>query len=187
VTHVAYGDLDAVKAAIGPDVAAVIVERCRARVASSSRRKGSSPVFEKLCDENGSLLFVDEVQTGVGRLGAFSVMTDGRARGCDSRSRRGSRAAVPIGAMLTTEALANALPPGTHGSTFGGNPLACTASLAVLKILDDEKLIAGAHEKGKALHAMLEALAVEASAGVRVGARRRAFARHRAQAGARRA
>jgi len=68
---------------------------------------------------------------------------------------------VPIGAMLTTERLAGALPPGTHGSTFGGNPLACSAALAVLKILDDEKLVLGAKTKGEALGAMLDTLARE--------------------------
>src|SRR5262249_42275009 len=58
--------------------------------------------------------------------------------------------------MLTTEKYAGALPPGTHGSTFGGNPLASTAALAVLKILDDEKLVEGAKTKGEALGKMLE-------------------------------
>ena len=61
--------------------------------------------------------------------------------------------------MLTTEALAGALPPGAHGSTFGGNPLACTAALAVLRILDEEKLVESARAKGEALRAMLLGLA----------------------------
>jgi acetylornithine/N-succinyldiaminopimelate aminotransferase len=60
--------------------------------------------------------------------------------------------------MLTTEALAGALPPGTHGSTFGGNPLASAAALAVLRVLDEEKLIDGARAKGEALSAMLREL-----------------------------
>ena len=63
--------------------------------------------------------------------------------------------------MLTTERLAGALPPGTHGSTFGGNPLACAAGLAVLQILDEEKLVEGARTKGEALGGMLEGLARE--------------------------
>jgi acetylornithine/N-succinyldiaminopimelate aminotransferase len=65
---------------------------------------------------------------------------------------------VPIGAMLTTEKLAGALPPGTHGSTFGGNPLACTAALTVLSILDDAKLVDEARAKGERLGAMLRGL-----------------------------
>jgi acetylornithine/N-succinyldiaminopimelate aminotransferase len=72
--------------------------------------------------------------------------------------------------MLTTEALSGALPPGTHGSTFGGNPLACAAALAVLRILDDEKLVEGAREKGEALGRMLDRLVEdlpEACEGVR--------------------
>jgi acetylornithine/N-succinyldiaminopimelate aminotransferase len=161
VTHVAYGDLDAVKAAIGPDVAAVIVEPVQGEGGVFVAPQGFIPGLRKLCDENGSLLFVDEVQTGVGRLGRF-LGHDGMGVRADAIAlAKGLAGGVPIGAMLTTEALANALPPGTHGSTFGGNPLACTASLAVLKILDDEKLITGAREKGEALQKMLEALVLE--------------------------
>ncbi len=101
------------------------------------------------------------MQTGVGRLGRF-LGHDGMGARADAIAlAKGLAGGVPIGAMLTTEALGGALPPGTHGSTFGGNPLACTASLAVLRILDDEKLIAGAHEKGEALQKMLEALVAE--------------------------
>jgi acetylornithine/N-succinyldiaminopimelate aminotransferase len=74
---------------------------------------------------------------------------------------KGLAGGVPIGAMLTTEALANALPPGTHGATFGGSPLACAASLAVLRILDDEKLIDGAREKGVMLQTMLDKIVAE--------------------------
>jgi len=161
VTHVAYGDLDAVKAAIGPDVAAVIVEPVQGEGGVFVAPKGFIAGLRKLCDENGALLFVDEVQTGVGRLGRF-LGHDGMGARADAIAlAKGLAGGVPIGAMLTTEALANALPPGTHGSTFGGNPLACTASLAVLKILDDEKLVLGAHEKGEALQKMLEGVVAE--------------------------
>jgi acetylornithine/N-succinyldiaminopimelate aminotransferase len=71
---------------------------------------------------------------------------------------KGLGGGFPIGAMLTNESFAAALPPGTHGSTFGGNPLACASALAVLRILDDERLVDGARTKGEALGAMLEQL-----------------------------
>jgi acetylornithine/N-succinyldiaminopimelate aminotransferase len=161
VTHVAYGDLAAVEAAMGPDVAAVIVEPVQGEGGVFVAPPGFIAGLRQLCDRNGSLLFVDEVQTGVGRLGRFLGHDGCGARADAVALAKGLAGGVPIGAMLTTEALAGALPPGTHGSTFGGNPLACTASLAVLKILDDEKLVDGAREKGEALHGMLEKLVAE--------------------------
>jgi len=161
VTHVPYGDLAAVKAAMGADVAAVIVEPVQGEGGVFVAPPGFIAGLRKICDEGGALLFVDEVQTGVGRLGRF-LGHDGMGARADAIAlAKGLAGGVPIGAMLTTEALAGALPPGTHGSTFGGNPLACTAALTVLKIVDDEKLIAGAKEKGEALQKMLDALVAE--------------------------
>ena len=87
---------------------------------------------------------------------------------------KGLAGGFPIGAMLTTEKLAGALPPGSHGSTFGGNALASAAALAVLRILDDEKLIDGARAKGEALGAMLQQLVRRAARRARDGARARA-------------
>ena len=83
---------------------------------------------------------------------------------------KGVAGGFPVGVMLTREKLAGALPSGTHGTTFGGNALACAAVLAVMKILDEEKLVAGAAEKGRKLGAMLGDLARELP-GVCEGAR----------------
>jgi acetylornithine/N-succinyldiaminopimelate aminotransferase len=161
VTHVAYGDLDAVKKAMGSDVAAVIVEPVQGEGGVFVAPSGFISGLRALCNEFGALLFVDEVQTGVGRLGKFLGHDGCGARADAIALAKGLAGGVPIGAMLTTEALAGALPPGTHGSTFGGSPLACRASLAVLAILDDEKLVTGAKEKGEALGKMLDALVKE--------------------------
>jgi acetylornithine/N-succinyldiaminopimelate aminotransferase len=161
VTHVPYGDLGAVKATMGPDVAAVIVEPVQGEGGVYVAPAGFIAGLRKLCDEHGALLFVDEVQTGVGRLGRFLGHDGCGARADAIALAKGLAGGVPIGAMLTTEALAGALPPGTHGSTFGGNPLACTASRTVLEILDRENLVDGAREKGAALEAMLQKLVAE--------------------------
>lgn len=161
VTHVAYGDLDAVKAAMGTDVAAVIVEPVQGEGGVNAAPAGFIAGLRSVCDANGALLFVDEVQTGIGRLGRFLGHDGCGARADAVALAKGLGGGVPIGAMLTTEALAGALPPGTHGSTFGGNPLACAAALAVLSILDEEKLTAGAKTKGEKLHAMLSRLATD--------------------------
>jgi acetylornithine/N-succinyldiaminopimelate aminotransferase len=158
VTHVTYGNIDEVKAAMGRegDVAAIIVEPLQGEGGVFPPPPGFLKALRALCDESGALLLVDEVQTGIGRLGRF-LGIDGTGVQADAIAlAKGLGGGFPIGAMLTREKLANALPPGTHGSTFGGNPLACAAALAVLKILDDEKLVEGAKTKGEALDKMLK-------------------------------
>jgi acetylornithine/N-succinyldiaminopimelate aminotransferase len=155
VTHVTYGDLDAVKKAMGPDVAAIIVEPLQGEGGVLPPPPGFLKGLRTLCDESGALLLVDEVQTGLGRLGRF-LGIEGQGIQPDAIAlAKGLGGGFPIGAMLTIEKYAGALPPGSHGSTFGGNPLASAAALAVLKIIDDEKLVAGAKEKGEALGRML--------------------------------
>jgi acetylornithine/N-succinyldiaminopimelate aminotransferase len=160
VTHVAYGDAGAVRAVIGPDVAAIIVEPVQGEGGVLLPPPGFLAELRAIADSAGALLLVDEVQAGVGRLGTF--LGHEREPGLKPDAialAKGLGGGFPIGAMLTTEALKDALPPGTHGSTFGGNPLACAASLAVLKILDDEKLVEGAAKKGEHLSAMLNTVA----------------------------
>jgi acetylornithine/N-succinyldiaminopimelate aminotransferase len=161
VTHVPFGDLDAAKRAVGPDVAAVIVEPVQGEGGVFPAPEGFLAGLRRLCDESGALLLMDEVQTGIGRTGRFL--------GCEHAGvvpdalslAKGLGGGFPVGAMLCKEKLAGALPPGTHGSTFGGNPLASAAALAVLKIVDDEKLTEGAVTKGEALSRMLRGLAAE--------------------------
>jgi acetylornithine/N-succinyldiaminopimelate aminotransferase len=161
VTHVPYGDAEAVDRAMGPDVCGIIVEPVQGEGGVNVAPPGFFDELRAIADKHGALLLVDEVQTGIGRLGRFlgtsgaSVMPDAVALA------KGLGGGFPIGAMLTTEKLAGALPPGSHGSTFGGNALASAAALAVLRILDEEKLVEGAASKGEALAAMLGRLCVE--------------------------
>ena len=155
VTHVPYGDLDAVKAALGPDVAAVIVEPLQGEGGVLPAPAGFLRGLREACDAAGALLLVDEVQTGIGRLGRLFGHDGSGAKPDALALAKGLGGGFPIGAMLTSAKVAGALPPGTHGSTFGGNPLACAASLAVLRILDSEKLVEGARIKGEALARML--------------------------------
>src|SRR4029079_7226709 len=114
-----------------------------------------------LCDEHGALLLLDEVQTGIGRTGKWFAFQQLNLRPDAMALAKGLGGGCPIGAMLTTEALAKALPPGTHGSTFGGNPFASSAARAVIGIIEEEGLVAGSQRKGDKLSTLLAKLAAE--------------------------
>jgi acetylornithine/N-succinyldiaminopimelate aminotransferase len=161
VTHVPYGDAGAVERAMGPDVCAIIVETVQGEGGVFPAPPGFLAQLRAIADRHGALILADEIQTGLGRTGRF-LGSEGTGLKPDAISMaKGLGGGFPIGAMLTSEKLADALPAGTHGSTFGGNALASAASLAVLQIVDDEGLIEGAKTKGAALGAMLHELARE--------------------------
>ena len=167
VTHVPYGDLAAVKAEMkghgktDREVAAIIVEPVQGEGGVLPAPPGFLEGLRKLCDEHGALLLLDEVQTGMGRTGHWFGFQSTRVRPDAMALAKGLGGGCPIGAMLTTEALSTALPPGTHGSTFGGNPFASAAARAVIGIIEEEGLIAGAKAKGDRLGAMLMVLVRE--------------------------
>lgn len=171
VTHVPYNDLEALRAAVNERTAAVFLETIQGEgglvVGDDEYLRGARAI----CDEAGALLFFDEVQTGYGRTGRFlgrewsGVVPDG----CSLA--KGMGGGFPIGAIAVLERLAGGLPTGSHGSTFGGNPLAAAAGLAVLRIMDEEKLVENAHRMGEHLGAGLEAIAKDPSIPVAVEAR----------------
>jgi acetylornithine/N-succinyldiaminopimelate aminotransferase len=161
VTHVEYGDADAVERAMGPDVCAIAVEPVQGEGGVFPAPPGFLAKLRAIATAHGALLLVDEVQTGIGRLGRFLGIEGSGANPDAIALAKGLGGGVPIGAMLTTEAVAGALPSGTHGSTFGGGALASAAGLAVLRALDEEKLIDGVRAKGEALGAMLRQVARE--------------------------
>lgn len=141
VSHVPYGDLAAMKAVVNETTAAVIVEPIQAEGGIHVPPAGYLAGLRELCDRTGALLLFDEVQTGCGRTGTF-LAAQGVGVEADACSlAKGIAGGFPLGAMLVRERFANALPPGTHASTFGGNPLACAAGLAVLQIFDEERVL----------------------------------------------
>lgn len=158
-THVRYGDLEAVRGAMAPDVAAIIVEPVQGEGGVLPAPSGFLAGLRAIADEHGALLLADEVQTGVGRTGRFLACQLDDVRPDAVALAKALGGGVPIGAMLCGEALAGALPPGSHGTTFGGNPLASAAALAVLDVLETEHLMKRAAERGELLAARLRALA----------------------------
>ncbi|MDH5492732.1 MAG: aspartate aminotransferase family protein [Myxococcales bacterium] len=159
VRFVPYGDLDAMREAIGPHTAAVIVEPIQAEGGILVPPPGYLGGLRELCDAAGAYLLFDEVQTGYGRTGTFLALEREGAVPDACSLAKGIGGGFPLGAMLVREPLAGGLPPGSHASTFGGNALACAAGLAVLRIFDEEQLIDQAARLGALLGERLEALA----------------------------
>ena len=155
VSHVPYGDLDAMRAAVSATTAAVIVEPIQAEGGLFVPPAGYLAGLRELCDRSGALLLLDEVQTGCGRTGTYLAAEQDNVRADACSLAKGIAGGFPLGAMLVREAFADALPPGTHASTFGGNPLAAAAALAVLDIFEEEQVLdnvnARAFELGRAL------------------------------------
>lgn len=146
-THIPYNDLAALEAAVTENTAAVVLEVIQGE---GGVRPGTAEFLlgaQRLCRERGALLIVDEVQTGFGRTGAmFACEHHGLEPDllCLAKSIAGG---LPMGAVVFNERVGR-LPPQVHGSTFGGNPLACAASLAAIGYIESERLAERAAELG---------------------------------------
>jgi len=147
--HVPYDDVDAVGAAAArADVVAVIVEPVLGEGGVGVPQARYLTALRKLCDDRGLLLMIDEVQTGMGRTGRwFGFQHDGILPDVVMLAK-GLGNGVPIGACLARGAAAEVLGPGTHGSTFGGNPLVAAAALAVIEVIERDDLVARAAALG---------------------------------------
>jgi acetylornithine/N-succinyldiaminopimelate aminotransferase len=148
---VAFNDLGAVRNAIDDKTAAVMLELVQGEGGVNIAEKDFVLGLRKLCDDNKLLLIVDEVQTGIGRTGKMfcyqhygitpDVMTLAKALA----------GGLPMGTMMVKKEIADALGRGEHASTFGGGPVVCKAALAVLKAIQNEKLLNNAHQMGEYL------------------------------------
>jgi len=147
--HVPYGDLEAVRKAVGPSAAAILVEPIQGEGGVRVAPPGFLKALRELCDERGMLLLVDEVQTGIGRTGKpFAFQHEGIQPDAISLAKSLGNG-LPIGAMLCSEATAKSLPTGTHGSTFGGNLVAATAANVVIRLTRDPQMLRDIQEKGE--------------------------------------
>jgi acetylornithine/N-succinyldiaminopimelate aminotransferase len=144
-----FNDIDSVKEIAGPDTAAIIIEPIQGEGGIHLAEKSFLSQLRDFCDQNNIVLIFDEIQCGMGRTGKMfakdhyavqpDIMTLAKALG----------GGVPIGAILSNEKVSSAIDYGDHGTTFGGNPLACAASLATIKALEIEEITMQAEEKGK--------------------------------------
>ncbi len=149
-SHVPYNNVAALENAVTDNTAAVILEVVQGEGGVYPASQEYLQAARRICDQRGALLIIDEIQTGFGRTGKmFAIQHSGVVPDllCCAKSLAGG---LPMGAVLIGEGVKN-LVPGAHGSTFGGNPLACAAAVAALTVIEQENLPAQAAEKGQYL------------------------------------
>ena len=163
--HVPYNDLDAIRAATSARTVAVMLEPVMGEIGIVPAKPGYIAGVRKWCDEKGMLLMLDEVQTGLGRTGRWFAFQHHGVTPDVMTLAKGLGGGVPIAACLASPK-ADVFEPGDHGSTFGGNPLACAAALAVLHVIDRDGLVGHAAEMGEVLHGAIHGLGVKEVRGI---------------------
>jgi acetylornithine aminotransferase len=159
VRFVDYGDVDQLRAAVGAQTAAVIVEPTLGEGGIVAPPADYLAQVRNLCDDAGALFILDEVQSGVGRTGHWFAFHAADVVPDVITMAKGLGGGMPIGACVGVGAAGELLGPGDHGSTFGGNPVACAAALAVLDTIEREGLLAHVRAVGEHLGKCLDALA----------------------------
>lgn len=159
ISHIAYNDIEAARAAITDDVCAVVVEPVQGEGGVVPAKRDYLVALRALCDQTGAVLIFDEVQCGMGRTGALfayqrygvtpDILTLAKALGNG----------YPIGAMLTTDAFAMTFSVGTHGTTYGGNPLAAAVALKVLETINSAAFLQRVDVAAARLHRALHTIA----------------------------
>lgn len=155
ITHVPFNDIAALEAAVGEQTCAVIIEPIQGESGILPATAEYLQTARRLCDRHNALLILDEVQTGMGHTGRLfayehygvvpDILSSAKALGCG----------FPIGAMLATETIAAAFQPGTHGSTFGGNPMACAVGSRAFDIINTPETLNHVREQGQKLQTAL--------------------------------
>jgi len=159
VTFVPPDDPDALRAAVGPGTAAVILEAVQGEGGVRPLDPALLQAAREACDESGALLVSDEVQCGLGRTGAWSACRQSGVRPDLVALAKPLAAGLPLGALLGRDELTEDFGPGTHGSTFGGGPLPCRLALAFLDAVEQEGLLDAVARRGAQLLAGLRAVA----------------------------
>lgn len=156
VSHVPYNNLDRLDQAVGEQTAAVVLETLQGEGGVNLGRADFLEGAQRLCRERGALLIIDEIQTGFGRTGKWFGFEHFDLQPDIICLAKGLGSGFPMGAIAYTQQVRDALYPGAHGSTFGGNPLASAAGYAAIQTYQDEDLIDRAARMGELLRARLE-------------------------------
>ena len=147
--HVDYGNTEAVEKAIDPNTGAVIVEPIQGEAGIIAPPKGYLKQLRKICDKHNILLIIDEVQTGCGRTGKFFAYEHEKIKPDIIMLAKGLANGIPIGATIAKEEIAASFKSGDHGSTFGGNPVACAAANFTIDYIIKNRLINNAEKQGE--------------------------------------
>jgi acetylornithine aminotransferase len=155
VTFVPYGDAAALAAAVDDTTAAVVVEPMQGEAGVVVPPEGFLAAVREITSAHGALMWVDEVQTGIGRTGEWFAHSRAGVVPDIVTLAKGLGGGIPVGATIAVGDASTLLQPGNHGTTFGGNPVACAAALAVLDTIEKESLLAAALERGEQLTRIL--------------------------------
>jgi predicted acetylornithine/succinylornithine family transaminase len=158
-TFVKYGDADAVKAALTSEHAAMIVEPVQGEGGVVVPPTDYLARVAKACHENGSLLILDEIQTGIGRTGRWFAAEHAGVTPDILTFGKGIGGGFPLAGFMASERVMGAIQPGDHGGTYAGNPLACRAGVAVMTVIENERLVERAAMLGKETLARLAGFA----------------------------
>jgi acetylornithine/N-succinyldiaminopimelate aminotransferase len=157
-----FNDLEAVKALVSTDIAAIILEPVQGEGGIRPAETGYLHALRELCDRENIALIFDEIQCGVARTGKFFAKDHYGVQPDIMTLAKGLGNGMPMGAVLSNERVSQAIEFGDHGTTFGGNPLACAAGLATIRAIEEENITEEAERKGKILCELLrEALGEE--------------------------
>ncbi|WP_370470237.1 acetylornithine/succinyldiaminopimelate transaminase [Snodgrassella alvi] len=158
IRHIPFNDVAAIDAAVNDKTCAVVIEPIQGESGVLPVTEAFLQAARRACDRHQALLILDEVQTGMGRTGKLfahqyydirpDIVSTAKALGCG----------IPIGAMLTTEAVGRSFTPGSHGSTFGGNPLACAVGCAAFDIINTPETVQNVLRQGEQLKEGLQEL-----------------------------
>ena len=159
--QVAFGNLNEMRAAIMPETAAIMFEPVQGEGGIRVMDENYVRALRALADEFGLLLMVDEVQTGIGRTGKLFAHQWLGIKPDVMALAKGLGGGFPVGATLATEKVASVMTPGTHGSTFGGNPLAMAVANAVLDVVLADGFMENVMTTGKSLHEAMSVLTVK--------------------------
>lgn len=156
--YIPYNDLAALEGAMSEKTCAVFLEPIQGEGGVNVPDRGYLQAVRALCDRYGALLILDEIQTGMGRTGSMFAYQQAGIMPDIITLAKGLGGGVPIGAFLASEKVAAVFAPGDHGSTFGGNPLACAAANAILDIIEQEDLLGNTLTVGTYLQQRLQEL-----------------------------
>lgn len=145
-----YGDIESIKNAITPNTVAIMLEPIQGEAGIKIPPKGYLGQIRKLCDENNILMIIDEIQTGLGRTGKmFAYEHEDIKPDAVTIGKALSGGFYPVSAVLASKEILGVFNPGEHGSTFGGNPLACAVAMTALDVIIEENLIKRSKEMGE--------------------------------------